>query len=364
MNQASFITLITVQKVAQDGSYTVEQKMADVALCTMFNRYDGRIGFVGGKTELNETSTETAYREFYEETGVSIDHLKGQEQLVYQAEESGVQSTLYAVYLHPKEFYEIVRQFDISGMFSDEGSPMVVHLHEFSESTGVQQFAKHNFAPMAKGGLLTLIEHVAELGYYKKQDIFFDCDMVLLDFNEAIKSLYTQKTGIEPNVIDSNAFKVCLKYDIPHTWVKENCNSNEFWGNMPVMKYHDGISAVEVVNKLAKRFNVHVLTNMQSKFKAVRLKNLWDHGFNVHSVISTDGVEKSKFIEANGGGILVDDLLKHINFDANAANSRNIPTMTVFVDHSYSDDNKTVYEHTPECVIKNLSEVLTIVETV
>ena len=149
MKRAAFVTLSTKQMVANSSHHSLEERLQDVPLCVMLSRWDGLIGFLGGKAEDSDTDLLTAaFREFEEETGVSIEQFKSQAELVAVLDNRSVQSTLYNVFLQPHDFNTVVSQFKISQDYTDEGSHIVVYLEKFG-SVGIDCFLQHNFAPMA-----------------------------------------------------------------------------------------------------------------------------------------------------------------------------------------------------------------------
>ena len=173
MKQAAFITLVTFQKIAQNSYNTMEQRMLNVPLCTMYNRWDGKIGFIGGLVDDGEDTLSAAIREFEEESGISINHLKDKAINVYEETLNTTHSTLYYVVLNPKEFHDIISQMTLSQSFNSEGSPMVVHLVDHNrngKTLGFSQYLLHNFAPMAKNGLLSIKDMVDN--YQPKTEIY------------------------------------------------------------------------------------------------------------------------------------------------------------------------------------------------
>ena len=108
MKQAAFITLVTLQKIAQNSYNTMEQRMHNVPLCTMYNRWDGKIGFIGGLVDDGEDTLSAAIREFEEESGVRIKHLKHKAIKLYEETLNTTKSTLYYIILEVKEFHDIV----------------------------------------------------------------------------------------------------------------------------------------------------------------------------------------------------------------------------------------------------------------
>lgn len=236
IKQASFITLITFQKIAQNPFNTMEQRMYDVPLCTMYNRWDGKIGFIGGLVDQGEDLLTAAIREFEEESGVRIKHLKHRAIKLYEETLNTTKSTLYYIMLEVKEFHDIVSKMTLSQSFNSEGSPMIVHLvdHKRKDNTlGFTQFLNHNFAPMAKNGLLSVKELVDN--YYHDTQVFIGSDLV----------------------------------------IPENKNK---------------------INEIAEKYQINVIDVDNTKYRNQSLKLYWEEGFNIANVIHTDGVEKHIYL--------------------------------------------------------------------
>lgn len=350
---SSFITLTTKQKISQSSTDSIYDKMIDTYLSVMLLQPDGSISFIGSDTDcINSLYSLVEFN-----TGFSIEYLKGREVNVSTFINSNNKdsSILYNIYLEPKEFHEIVNKMSISAAFKSSGSPFVCQLNNFKNFNSLaQNFTKEHFYD------LTLF-----LKNFKyKPEIYIDCDMVLLDFNECFYNLYSQKTGIQPLLKDSKAFKCALKYDIPMDFIKQYGDTEEFWGSMPVLKYPNLISPVDIINELSKHFTVNVLTTMKSKFKVARIKNLWNLDFNISSVICTDEDKKGDFMNLilDSNSLLIDDLIKNLDFETKQTN---VISGKVFIDHSYSDVKSAElkyfdHNYTHNYTIKNLSDLIDI----
>jgi 5'(3')-deoxyribonucleotidase len=170
----------------------------------------------------------------------------------------------------------------------------------------------------------------------KKPVILIDCDMVLLNFNQAIANAYEQKFNKKLKLIDSKAFKAIKMYELDKLPIEEQmfmktvAQEHSFWKNMPAME-----GAVEFVKKLSEHFELVVLTSMPVKFEADRMENLQNLGMPVSKVIAVARVNDEnpkKTIAQESGAVLFIDDLAH-----NFTGLNEIATKLVLLNWDYSE---------------------------
>lgn len=170
----------------------------------------------------------------------------------------------------------------------------------------------------------------------EKPIVLIDCDMVLLDFNQAIANTYEKVFHKKLKIIDNAAFKAINKYDFSSLPVEEQefmktvVHQYSFWENMPAMP-----GSVEFAKKLAEHFTLVVLTSMPIKFEQSRMQNLTNLGIPVSKVIAVARVHdqnpKKKLAEESGAVLFIDDLA--INFEG----LNNIATKLILLNWNYSE---------------------------
>ena len=352
-----FLTLTTTQKIYQTCD-SIILKNKPINMCLMISTRQGLYDFIGGQSVDGETENETMLREFKKQTGFDISYLADKIEHISDG--------LYAINLHPRAFDEIVRQMHPSLAFNNMGCPVVIRIDDFSVNNEYDRNSCNGFMENYTKYINNLMRKLSDsmLLADDKPEIFIDCDMVILDFNQAMYNLYVKKTGIIPKLLDENAFRVGVTFDIPIEFIKKHSDTSEFWGNMPMMKYDD-CNVMSVINELSKDYKVTVLTNMKSKFQPARLKNLWDLGLNVDNCVSTDGVDKHYFLP-NTPYMLVDDLMRNLEYSSDYCeiNAPDAYCAKVFLNHNYSDTNKNVFEKKPDFDFDDVQIISTMYDSI
>lgn len=170
----------------------------------------------------------------------------------------------------------------------------------------------------------------------KKPVILIDCDMVLLNFNQAIADAYENKFNKKLNLVDPKAFKAIKMYELDklpaeeQIFMKTVAQEHNFWKNMPAME-----GAVEFSKQLAEHFELVVLTSMPVKFEEDRMENLQKLGMPVSKVIAVARVNDEnpkKTIAQESGAVLFIDDLAH-----NFAGLNEIATKLVLLNWDYTE---------------------------
>jgi 5'(3')-deoxyribonucleotidase len=170
----------------------------------------------------------------------------------------------------------------------------------------------------------------------KKPIILIDCDMVLLNFNQAIANAYEKKFNKKLKVVDPKAFKAVKMYALDslsaeeQMFMKTVAQEHDFWKTMPAME-----GAVEFAKKLAEHFELIVLTSMPIKFEESRMKNLQDLGIPVSKVIAVARINDEnpkKTLAKESGAILFIDDLAH-----NFSGLNEVETKLILLNWDYSE---------------------------
>lgn len=170
----------------------------------------------------------------------------------------------------------------------------------------------------------------------KKPVILIDCDMVLLNFNQAIANAYEKKFNKKLELKDPKAFKAIKMYGLDtlpaeeQLFMKTVAQSHNFWETMPAME-----GAVEFAKKLAEHFELVVLTSMPVKFEESRMKNLQALGIPVSKVIAvariSDENPKKTLAQESGAVLFIDDLAH------NFTGLNEVETKLVLLNWDYSE---------------------------
>ena len=140
----------------------------------------------------------------------------------------------------------------LSQSFNSEGSPMVVHLVDHNrngKTLGFSQYLLHNFAPMAKNGLLS-IKYMVD-NYQPKTEIY-----------------------IKDNVFNTVNTKI----------IKES------------------------IDTLSENYTINVISDKNVKERNQVLAEYWEQGINVDNLIHTDGIKTEEYLKlCNKNSIIIDD---------------------------------------------------------
>lgn len=150
------------------------EKGSVVPVIAMINRWDGRIGFLGGKVEAGETLAEAAAREAHEaheEAGIDFDvHILEEETYVdlyiadlqpivsheFQAGKEPLKTHLFAIEVPKVE--NLIELMDLA--FFDLGETVgvtLVYVGDFGKGKGFPKFLKNQMASSVREELCELI---------------------------------------------------------------------------------------------------------------------------------------------------------------------------------------------------------------
>lgn len=120
------------------------------------NRWDGKIGFPGGKVNPSETPIEGAIREVYEELHLSISPEQLEPVVSHETDKLAVH--LFAYEVSFQELLEIQKQSTQAKHFGTEILGVFhIHLCNYRDGKGFSQFLQNRFSPTVTSQLAQLI---------------------------------------------------------------------------------------------------------------------------------------------------------------------------------------------------------------
>lgn len=194
----------------------------------------------------------------------------------------------------------------------------------------------------------------------KNKILAFDCDGVLLDYNQSFYNAYKKAFEKELQIVMPGAYHAVNEFgmqNIPKEEMKvildKLCNVG-LWSDMPALN-----NTLNVINTLSNNYEIICITSMPKKYEEERFNNLKNLGFNISTVYATERVNKTDnpkkdCIEKINPIIFVDDLLS--NFE-----NVNCDTKLIYLNNGQPDSPNVGKENNSHYTIKELSEVIDIV---
>jgi U8 snoRNA-decapping enzyme len=132
-----------------------------VPVVMMIDRWDGFVGFPGGKVEASDESLIKALRrEVFEEIGLSIgqDYAEKNLEPLATFKLGGAFIHSYALHMPYEEMKRVAANAFNSQHFGGEITGIkLTHITDYGNSQGFPQFLQNNFIATAKAELLTLV---------------------------------------------------------------------------------------------------------------------------------------------------------------------------------------------------------------
>lgn len=112
LKRASVLVLLSFNKKTQEYEYTLTKRTSNL------RNHSGQISFVGGmRDETDENEIKTAYREAYEEIGISENQLSLIAQIYPITTSNGVLVTPVVAYYEDQDFIPVINQNEVDFIF-------------------------------------------------------------------------------------------------------------------------------------------------------------------------------------------------------------------------------------------------------
>lgn len=356
MAYAAFLSFYAVNRPWQHPYKDPSIQTFKVTHCTMFERSDGSLGFVGGLVDDGETVEQCMLREFFEETGIRAERFfnHGLNYITYSDVDHKGRTTIHKfVELTPFMFQQLVGQVNL--WHSAEGALTVKQFTTYPNNQGLPRIIRGELAKHVADVIPRFVADVAAVP--PRPIVALDGDMVLLHFNDSVATFLDgrlKNDGSHYNIIKQmdNQFDCTHAYNITKddvAWVK---TQPEFWSQChPIPK------ADELVSRLfLAGVDVVVVTTMNPAMWRERLNNLWDNGIYVNDVIATKNFRdpnvpnpKLAIIKQLNPICFVDDLTENlIDLPPNITK--------IWLDHGYKDRQMTPPDDAE--VVTNMSDLI------
>ena len=161
-NQMVFVILY-----AEDGTpyekylETAEQnRNIKIPICLMQLRWDGYIGFPGGKVDKGETLLEAIQREVEEEVGYWMDQEEFIPFLTFSNDISNIHSFICKVDIETLKLIQSDGAPKCAHFLAENCGCILPHLMEYAHKKGISQFLNNNFIATAKMELQEFIKYI------------------------------------------------------------------------------------------------------------------------------------------------------------------------------------------------------------
>lgn len=144
------------------------KKQSIIPLVLMMNRWDGKIGFIGGQVDENEDLLNALVREVKEETGFTLEakHIQNIN-LVCKSKHKNNEISFFELSLDEFDFNHLLSHQHEAKHYLTEGHLMTVHFINYEHMPSFDNFLKNNFSATAKDEIYKLISHLAWKEKYK-----------------------------------------------------------------------------------------------------------------------------------------------------------------------------------------------------
>lgn len=136
-----------------------DKKNYVLPLVIMLNRWDGKIGFIGGNIDDNEDDLTCIVRETEEEIGYTISQdLQKQIFFVCSHTYENKTTSLYALKVDETTFKEILKSQHNALHYLSEGTASAIHFVNYPHNASFDNFMQNNFAPTVKEEIFSLVK--------------------------------------------------------------------------------------------------------------------------------------------------------------------------------------------------------------
>lgn len=165
--QSAFIAIYCESNFYKNYEQISEDKKSYILpLVIMLNRWDGKIGFIGGHVDDGETVLDCIIRETKEEIGFSIsDNLQKNITFICSKQMNDLTTHLYALKVNEDIFRTILSEQHKSMHFLAEGTATAIHFVNYPHNKSFDNFMQNNFAPTVKE---EIYDFVKKLGWIEK----------------------------------------------------------------------------------------------------------------------------------------------------------------------------------------------------
>lgn len=178
--QAVFVMLYAetdIWRNYQEISESARKTIVPVVL--MLQRWDGKIGFIGGNVEEGEDLLTAALREFKEEAGFVIkdEHLENM-QLLCSHETKNLVTHLMGWKVPESVLREVLINNHKADHFMSEGTLFTTQMINYSHTNTFDNFMKNNFSPTVKEEIAVVIDKLKWIDKYNlnKDFIYSELD--------------------------------------------------------------------------------------------------------------------------------------------------------------------------------------------
>lgn len=154
--EAVFTAIYTEYPIyTNDNSISQEKRNTIIPLVLFNNRWDGRIGLLGGLLDEGESIKDTAFREIIEEASFIPD--KDKLQYVCTHETIEIKTHLFCLNVNFDTFKSIIKNQIDADHFLTEVSLFGVHFINYEHRLSFDNFMKNNFPATVKSQIKDLV---------------------------------------------------------------------------------------------------------------------------------------------------------------------------------------------------------------
>lgn len=154
--QAVFTVIYTEYPIyLNDNSISSTKRNTVIPLVLFSNRWDGRIGLLGGLIDEGENIKDTAFREIVEEAGFTPE--KDNLQYVSTHENAEIKTHLFCLQVNFETFKNIIRNQVQADHFLTEVSLFGVHFINYEHRLSFDNFMKNHFPATVKSQIKDLV---------------------------------------------------------------------------------------------------------------------------------------------------------------------------------------------------------------
>lgn len=162
MKESVFIAIHCESQFYQNYDGISEaKKQTIIPLVIMMNRWDGKIGFIGGQVDPGEDVLTALVREVKEETGFELtSHHVSSIKKVSSSFYNENKISFFELSLNKNDFNLLLSQQHLAEHYLTEGHLMTVHFINYEHMPSFNNFIQNNFSATAKDEIYQLISHL------------------------------------------------------------------------------------------------------------------------------------------------------------------------------------------------------------